>query len=78
MSVEEEYCPLVNLFESAEAATAWAEQTGRAGEVLTVEEATYRGAAEWLPLLNPGAADRLNQARTPERRQLDHERAPVD
>ena len=53
-------------------------RTRRAGEVLTVEEATDRGAAEWLPLLNPGAADRLNQARTPERRQLDHERAPVD
>ncbi len=50
-SVEEEYCPLVNLFETADGAVAWAEEEGRAGEVLTVDEATDKGAAEWRPLL---------------------------
>jgi len=58
-SVEEEYCPLVNFFETADEATAWAEKKGRSGEVLSVDEATDRGAAEWRPFLTHGAGNQL-------------------
>lgn len=50
-SVVDEWCPLVNLFQSAEAASAWAESTGVTGRILILDEAAVAGAAEWRPLL---------------------------
>jgi alkylmercury lyase len=45
----EDWCPLVNFFESDVAALAWAARGGVGGRVLRVEEAASKGAAEWRP-----------------------------
>jgi alkylmercury lyase len=49
-SAHDEWCPLVNLFESDASAREWAVATGLAGSVLTVAEAASRGAKRWGPL----------------------------
>ena len=47
-------CPLVNLFEDDQAATAWARQHGIAGAARPVAQATRLGAAAWRAYLWPG------------------------
>jgi alkylmercury lyase len=51
-SAHDEWCPLVNLFESDASAREWASASGHAGSVLTVAEAASRGATRWGPLLH--------------------------
>jgi hypothetical protein len=46
------YCPAFSLFESAEAARAWAAENQVPGEILTVEEATGKAAQRWLRSLD--------------------------
>jgi hypothetical protein len=46
-SVVEEWCPLANFFLDEQAALAWARRQAIDGEVLTLAEASERGAAEW-------------------------------
>jgi hypothetical protein len=46
-SVVEEWCPLANFFLDAEAARAWADANDVEGLVLTLEEASERGTADW-------------------------------
>jgi alkylmercury lyase len=53
-SVIEDWCPLVNLFEDDQAATAWARQHGIAGAARPVAQATQLGAAAWRAYLWPG------------------------
>lgn len=50
-SVVDEWCPLVNFFESAEAAEEWARRTGALGRIVSVEEATSMGAPMWRSLV---------------------------
>jgi alkylmercury lyase len=54
-SAHDEWCPLVNLFESDASARAWAAASGRSGSVVTVAEAAARGATRWAPLVTPAA-----------------------
>ncbi len=49
------YCPAFGLFETAEAARAWATEHQVPGDALTVAEATQRAARRWRQSL--GAAD---------------------
>jgi len=51
-SAHDEWCPLVNLFESETSAQEWGAATGTAGSVLTVAEAASRGAMRWAPLVD--------------------------
>jgi alkylmercury lyase len=53
-SVIDDWCPLVNLFEHDQAATAWARQDQAAGTVVPVAQATRAGAAAWRAYLWPG------------------------
>jgi alkylmercury lyase len=53
-SVIDDWCPLVNLFENDQAATAWARQHGIAGAARPVAQATQLGAAAWRAYLWPG------------------------
>jgi hypothetical protein len=46
-SVVEEWCPLANFFLGAEAARAWAAANEVEGRVLTLEQASERGTADW-------------------------------
>ena len=46
-SVVEEWCPLANFFLGAEAARAWAAAKEVEGQVLTLEQASERGTADW-------------------------------
>jgi alkylmercury lyase len=55
-SVIDDWCPLVNLFEDDQAATAWARQHGIAGTARPVAQATHAGAAAWRAYLWPGTA----------------------
>ena len=50
-SAHDEWCPLVNLFESDATAGDWADASGLAGSVVTVAEAASRGARRWGPLV---------------------------
>lgn len=52
VSTVEDYCPRVNLFESEELARQWMAGNGVEGEVLTIDEATRVGIADWTPLLD--------------------------
>ena len=57
----DQWCPTSNLFGTADAATAWADARGVTGQVLTLPEASERGAAQWRPLTidgRPGGAAR--------------------
>ena len=47
-SVVDEWCPLANFFLDAQAAYRWAQANEVEGQVLTLEEASERGTAEWL------------------------------
>jgi hypothetical protein len=51
-SAAEAYCPALSLFESVEAARAWAKENQVPGEVLTVEEATDRAGQRWRQSLD--------------------------
>jgi hypothetical protein len=53
-SVIDDWCPLVNLFEHDQAATAWAERHQVVGTARPVAEATRAGAADWRAYLWPG------------------------
>jgi alkylmercury lyase len=53
-SVVDDWCPLVNLFEDDQAATAWARQHSIAGAARPVAQATQLGAAVWRAYLRPG------------------------
>jgi alkylmercury lyase len=46
-SVIDDWCPLVNFFEDAEAALAWAADHGVRGSAVPLAEATERGRAAW-------------------------------
>ena len=46
-SVVEEWCPLANFFLGAETARAWAAANEVEGQVLTLEQASERGMADW-------------------------------
>jgi len=54
-SAHDEWCPLVNLFESEASARDWAAGAGVSGEVLAVAEAAARGALRWAPLVEAPA-----------------------
>jgi Alkylmercury lyase len=51
-SVVDEWCPLANFFLDGEEARSWTSERGVEGEVLTLEQASARGAAEWRRLLD--------------------------
>jgi hypothetical protein len=53
-SVINDWCPLVNLFEQDQAATAWARQQGISGAARPVAQATQLGAAAWRAYPWPG------------------------
>jgi Alkylmercury lyase len=46
-SVIDDWCPLVNFFEHADAAEAWASEHGVRGSAVPLSEATDRGKAAW-------------------------------
>jgi Alkylmercury lyase len=46
-SVIDDWCPLVNFFEQANAAEAWASEHGVRGSAVPLSEATDRGKAAW-------------------------------
>ena len=48
----EDWCPNVNLFEDRSSAERWGEDRGVAGRVVSLEEGTELGAAEWRPLVD--------------------------
>ncbi len=48
----EDWCPNVNLFEDASSASTWAGEHGVAGRVVSLEEGTDLGAAEWRLLVD--------------------------
>jgi hypothetical protein len=48
----EDWCPNVNLFEDASSASAWAAEHGVAGRVVSLEQGTDLGTAEWRPLVD--------------------------
>jgi alkylmercury lyase len=50
-SAHDEWCPLVNLFETEASARSWIAARGLSGSVLTVAEAAERGARRWGPLV---------------------------
>jgi hypothetical protein len=56
----EDWCPNVNLFEDRSSAERWGAEHGVAGRVVTLEEGTDLGAAEWRPLVesHPLASER--------------------
>lgn len=54
-SAHDEWCPLVNLFESDASARDWAAASGVDGSVLTIAEAAERGARRWAPLVEAPA-----------------------
>lgn len=47
----EDWCPNVNLFEDEALATRWAQEQAVDGRVVSLEEGTEIGAAEWRPLV---------------------------
>ena len=47
----EDWCPIVNLFEEASSASGWATERGLSGRVVSLEEGTDLGAVEWRPLV---------------------------
>ena len=47
----EDWCPNVNLFEDRSSAERWTEEHDVLGRVVTLEEGTALGAAEWRPLI---------------------------
>ena len=49
-----EWCPLVNMFESAEAAEDWAAARGVGGGCLNLAETAELGAHLWAPRINAG------------------------
>ncbi len=50
----EDWCPNVNLFEGRSSAERSGAEHGVAGRVVTLEEGTDLGAAEWRPLIEDG------------------------
>ncbi len=46
-SVVDEWCPLANFFVDADAAHTWATTNDVEGQVLTLEQASERGTADW-------------------------------
>ena len=46
-SVIDDWCPLVNFFEDADAALAWAAEHGVAGTAVPLADAADRGKAAW-------------------------------
>jgi alkylmercury lyase len=46
----DQWCPHSNLFHTAEAARAWANEHDITGQVLTLAQASVRGGAAWKPL----------------------------
>jgi hypothetical protein len=48
----EDWCPNVNLFEDRASAERWGEEHGVAGRVVSLDEGTDLGAAEWRPLVD--------------------------
>ena len=48
----EDWCPNVNLFEDRSSAERWGEERGVAGRVVSLEEGTELGAAEWRSLVD--------------------------
>jgi hypothetical protein len=48
----EDWCPNVNLFEDGAAASRWARKHGVDGRVLSLDEGTELGTAEWRPLVD--------------------------
>jgi hypothetical protein len=67
-STHDEWCPLVNLFESERSARTWVAARGLSGSVLPVAEATSRGALRWARLV-PGGAGRGEDGSVERRRQ---------
>ena len=59
-SVVDNWCPLVNFFEHAKAAAAWASSHGVPGRALSLEEATATGTVAWQRWLGT-RADQLEQ-----------------
>ncbi len=59
VSVFDDWCPQINLFEDRAASQAWAERRGARGQILSLTEAATRGAAHWQPMVptaRPGDA----------------------
>jgi alkylmercury lyase len=54
VSVFDDWCPQINLFENRSASLAWAERHRVPGQTLSLAEAAARGAAHWQPMV-PGA-----------------------
>jgi alkylmercury lyase len=52
VSIYEDWCSLVNLFADRAEATAWAEESGAAGEVDEVAPLTVRATESWRPLVD--------------------------
>jgi alkylmercury lyase len=52
-SVIDEWCPLVNFFEHADAARAWAAKRGVGGTAVPLAEATERGKDAWTRWVAP-------------------------
>jgi len=48
----EDWCPNVNLFEDRASAGLWGEEHSVAGRVVSLEDGTDLGVAEWRPLVN--------------------------
>jgi alkylmercury lyase-like protein len=53
-SVIAEWCPLVNIFESAAAAGSWADGQGVAGQCLSIADTASLGTALWEPRITIG------------------------
>jgi hypothetical protein len=51
-SVIAEWCPLVNIFEDAQAARWWADKQGISGDCLTLVETARLGADLWAPRIS--------------------------
>ncbi len=50
-NVYEEWCPSSNLFADVDYANRWAEQRGLRGRVLSLEEASDLGTADWADVI---------------------------
>jgi Alkylmercury lyase/DprA winged helix domain len=55
VSVVDDWCPLVNFFEDAQAAGAWAAQRGVTGTAVPLQQAAATGDAAWRSQLDRGA-----------------------
>lgn len=51
VSVFDDWCPQINLFEDRAASQAWAERRGVRGQILSLTEAAIRGATHWQPVV---------------------------